>query len=53
MPIWTARFRNIRKSSKALLYSDNENDSRRFFWLYYKPLIFHLHGVPGRYATGK
>jgi hypothetical protein len=39
IPFWTARFRNIQKGAKALLYSDNPNDPRRFFWLYYKPLI--------------
>ncbi|MFZ2285425.1 MAG: hypothetical protein WAV93_00405 [Bacteroidales bacterium] len=39
LPFWTARFRNIQKGGKALLYSDNPNDPRRFFWQYYKPLI--------------
>jgi hypothetical protein len=24
---------------KGLLYSDKPDDTRRFFWLYYKPLI--------------
>ncbi len=39
IPFWTARIKNIQKSAKALLYSDNQDDPRRFFWLYYKPLI--------------
>jgi hypothetical protein len=39
VPIWTARFKNFQKGGKALLYSDNEDDPRRFFWLFYKPLI--------------
>ena len=39
IPFWTARFRNIQKGARALLYSENENDPKRFFWLYYKPLI--------------
>jgi len=39
IPFWTARIKNIQKSARALLYSDNQDDPRRFFWLYYKPLI--------------
>lgn len=39
IPFWTARIKNIQKSAKALLYSDNQDDPRRFFWLYYKPLV--------------
>ncbi len=39
IPFWTARIKNIQKSAKALLYSENQDDPRRFFWLYYKPLI--------------
>jgi hypothetical protein len=53
VPIWTARFRNISKSSKALLYSDNENDPRRFFWLYYKPLISSIFTEYQAGTTGK
>lgn len=53
VPMWTARFRNIRKSSKALLYSDHENDPRRFFWLYYKPLISSIFTEYQANATGK
>ncbi|MGE5348811.1 MAG: hypothetical protein ACM3NP_05975 [Actinomycetota bacterium] len=39
IPFWTARLRDIERSGKALLYSDKPDDPRRFFWLYYKPLI--------------
>jgi hypothetical protein len=39
IPFWTSRFRGIDKMAKIFFYSDNENDGRRFFWLYYKPLI--------------
>lgn len=39
IPFWTARFKNIQKGARALLYSDNPNDPDRFFWLYYKPLL--------------
>ena len=35
---WTARFVGVNKL-KGLLYSDKPNDTRRFFWLYYRPLI--------------
>ena len=35
---WTARFVGINKL-KGLLYSDKPNDTRRFFWLYYRPLV--------------
>lgn len=34
----TSRFKGIIKL-KGILYSDNPDDTRRFFWLYYKPLI--------------
>jgi hypothetical protein len=37
-PIWTSRFKGIDKL-KGILYSDKPEDFRRFFWLYYKPLI--------------
>jgi hypothetical protein len=53
VPMWTARFRDIRKSSKALLYSDNETDPRRFFWLYYKPLISSIFTEYQAVAAGK
>ncbi|HVN59539.1 MAG TPA: hypothetical protein VMT63_14665 [Bacteroidales bacterium] len=35
---WTARFKGL-GGIKGISYSDAENDVRRFFWLYYKPLI--------------
>jgi hypothetical protein len=38
VPYWTARFMGVHKL-KGILYSDKPNDTRRFFWLYYKPLI--------------
>lgn len=38
VPSWTARFRGVDKA-KAFLYSDNPEDYKRFFWLYYKPLV--------------
>lgn len=41
LPFWTSRFMGV-DHLKTLLYSDNENDSRRFFWLYYKPLMESL-----------
>ena len=37
-PIWTSRFLGMSKL-KGLLYSDKPDDTRRFFWLYYRPLI--------------
>ncbi len=53
VPIWTARLKNFQKSGKALLYSDNENDPRRFFWLFYKPLITTIFTEYQAGATGK
>jgi hypothetical protein len=38
IPVWTARFKGVDKL-KGILYSDKPDDTRRFFWLYYKPLI--------------
>jgi hypothetical protein len=38
VPIWTSRFKGVEKL-KGVLFSDKEDDTRRFFWLYYKPLI--------------
>jgi hypothetical protein len=35
---WTSRIKGIDKL-KGILYSDKPDDTRRFFWLYYKPLI--------------
>ncbi len=53
VPCWTARFKNFQKGGKALLYSDNENDPRRFFWLFYKPLITKIFTDYQAGATGK
>ena len=38
IPFWTSRFMGAFKF-KTFLYSDKPDDTRRFFWLYYKPLI--------------
>ena len=38
VPFWTARFKGVEKL-KGILFSDKPDDTRRFFWLYYKPLI--------------
>jgi hypothetical protein len=38
VPYWISRFKGVEKL-KGLLYSDQPEDPRRFFWLYYKPLI--------------
>jgi len=35
---WTSRIEGVDKL-KWLIYSDKPDDTRRFFWLYYKPLI--------------
>jgi len=35
---WTSRFKNVSKL-KGIFYSDKPDDTRRFFWLYYRPLI--------------
>jgi hypothetical protein len=35
---WTSRIKGFDKL-KGILYSDKPEDTRRFFWLYYKPLI--------------
>lgn len=37
-PYWTSRFKGIEKL-KTFLYSEKPEDTRRFFWLYYKPLV--------------
>lgn len=37
-PFWTARFPGMNKM-KRVLYSENADDPRRFFWLFYKPLV--------------
>jgi hypothetical protein len=38
VPVWTSRFKGVDKL-KGILYSDKPDDTRRFFWLYYRPLI--------------
>lgn len=39
IPYWTSRFMSVEKM-KGLLYSKKKpDDLRRFFWVYYKPLI--------------
>jgi hypothetical protein len=38
VPFWIARFKGIEKL-KGVFYSDKPDDTRRFFWLYYRPLI--------------
>jgi hypothetical protein len=47
VPFWTARFKGVEKL-KGILYSDNADDTRRFFWLYYRPLI---NGIFSDYYT--
>jgi hypothetical protein len=41
IPVWTSRFVGVEKM-KFILYSSKPDDTRRFFWLYYKPLIEHI-----------
>jgi hypothetical protein len=43
IPFWTSRFVGVDKM-KGLLYSKKPDDTRRFFWLYYKPLIEGIFG---------
>jgi hypothetical protein len=38
LPFCASRFKNVDKL-KGIFYSDKVDDTRRFFWLYYKPLI--------------
>jgi hypothetical protein len=38
IPFWSSRLKGVDKL-KGVLYSDKPEDTRRFFWLYYKPLI--------------
>ena len=37
-PYWTSKFMGVDKL-KRFFYSENPDDPRRFFWLYYKPLV--------------
>jgi hypothetical protein len=43
IPYWTVRFNGVEKL-KGLLYSKKEDDERRFFWLYYRPLVLGIFG---------
>jgi hypothetical protein len=47
IPFWTSRFKGIEKI-KGPLFSDNPEDGKRFFWLYYRPL---LNGIFTEYYT--
>lgn len=38
VPYWISRFKGVDKL-KGILYSDKPEDPRRFFWLYYRPLV--------------
>jgi hypothetical protein len=38
VPYWISRFKGIERL-KGVLYTDKPDDSRNFFWLYYKPLV--------------
>ena len=38
IPYWTAKFEGVNKL-RGLLYSEKPDDPRRFFWLYYRPLM--------------
>jgi hypothetical protein len=53
VPFWTARLKNMDKIAKTFLYSENENDDERFFWLYYKPLIISIFGDYQASLSGK
>ena len=38
VPYWTAKFAGVNKL-RGILYSEKPDDPRRFFWLYYRPLL--------------
>jgi len=38
VPVWTSRFKGVDKL-KGIFYSGKPDNTRRFFWFYYKPLI--------------
>lgn len=38
VPYWTAKFAGVNKL-RGILYSEKPDDPRRFFWLYYRPLV--------------
>lgn len=52
IPFWTSRFKGMDKMNR-LLYTDNPEDSERFFWLYYKPLIKGLFNEYYAASSGK
>jgi hypothetical protein len=41
IPVWTSKFKGVDKL-KGILYSKKPDDFRRFFWLYYKPLVTEI-----------
>lgn len=43
VPYWAVRFQGIEKL-KGIFYSDKQDDPKRFFWLYYRPLILGIFG---------
>jgi hypothetical protein len=43
VPFWISRFKGIEKL-KGILYSEKQDDPRRFFWVYYRPLINGIFG---------
>jgi hypothetical protein len=53
IPFWTARFKNADKIAKTFFYSENENDEKRFYWLYYKPLVTGIFTEYSKTASGK
>ena len=38
VPVWASKFKGVDKL-KGIIYSKKPDDFRRFFWLYYKPLV--------------
>jgi hypothetical protein len=47
IPYWTAKFQGVSKL-RGFLYSEKPDDPRRFFWLYYRPLMT---GILTDYST--
>jgi hypothetical protein len=43
VPYWISRFKGIEKL-RGILYTEKPEDTRRFFWLYYRPLINGIFG---------
>ncbi len=52
IPFWTSRFKGMDKMNR-LLYTDDPEDSEKFFWLYYKPLIKGLFNEYYAASSGK